>query len=324
MYRLARTLAAHVLLGLMALSQPAVATAVTIDWVEVVQPGNACDTQAEGCFGAVANAYRIGRYEVTNRQYAEFLNASAASDLHSLYHTGMGIDELGGITRTGSTGSFSYAITPGRGERPVNFVSFYDALRFANWMHNGQGAGDTETGAYTITAAGIATNSIAREPAATIFLPSEDEWYKAAYYDPVSVMYLDYPAGSSAQTSCSADPGPNRANCENVGSVVDVTDVGHYAGSASRYGTYDQGGNVAEFNEEVIGAFGDRGLRGGEFSSAAFQLAADQRSRLGATLQLEGVGFRLAAAPASSVPEPGPVALLAVGWATLARMGRRR
>ncbi len=51
---------------------------------------------------------------------------------------------------------------------PVNFVDFYDSLRFANWLHNGQPTGaqnntTTEGGSYTITAAGIATNSIARK-----------------------------------------------------------------------------------------------------------------------------------------------------------------
>jgi hypothetical protein len=55
----------------------------------------------------------------------------------------------GGITRSGSSGSFTYNAKPGREDMPVNFVSFYDALRFANWLHDGQGAGDTETGTYT-------------------------------------------------------------------------------------------------------------------------------------------------------------------------------
>jgi len=43
-------------------------------------PGNACDTQTQSCFGAVAYSYRISKYEVTNAQYAEFLSAKAASD----------------------------------------------------------------------------------------------------------------------------------------------------------------------------------------------------------------------------------------------------
>ena len=162
------------------------ASAVTIDWTFIGDPGNACDPQGpEGCFGGVLYAYRIGTYEVTNAQYAEFLNAKASSDPVALYNASMG-SGFGGITRTGSPGSYNYSAIAGREEMPVNFVLFYDAVRFANWMNNGQGTGDTETGAYTITAQGIADNSITRNAGATILLPTEDEWYKAAYYDGIS------------------------------------------------------------------------------------------------------------------------------------------
>jgi hypothetical protein len=88
---------------------------------------------------------------------------------------------LGGITQSGSSGSFSYSVKTGFADKPVNFVSFYDSLRFANWLENGQPTGaqgnaTTEDGAYTITAAGILANSITRNSGATIFLTSEDEW----------------------------------------------------------------------------------------------------------------------------------------------------
>ena len=42
---------------------------VTIDWVTVGDPGNACDTQSQGCFGAVAQTYRIAKYEVTAAEH---------------------------------------------------------------------------------------------------------------------------------------------------------------------------------------------------------------------------------------------------------------
>ncbi|HVN40815.1 MAG TPA: hypothetical protein VMW19_21845 [Myxococcota bacterium] len=87
---------------------------------------------------------------------------------------------FGGITRSGSAGNYTYSVIAGRGALPVNYVSFYRALRFVNWLHNGQpvGAQDettTEDGAYTITPAGIAANSIVRNLDASFFLPSEDE-----------------------------------------------------------------------------------------------------------------------------------------------------
>src|SRR5688572_4216944 len=123
------------------------AHAVIIEWSSVGAPGNSCDVARWDCPGAVAYAYRIAKHEVTNLQYAEFLNAKAASDPLQLYNTEMASV---GILRSGSPGSYSYTLIAGRQDMPVVFVSFYDALRFANWMHNGQGNGDTETGAYTL------------------------------------------------------------------------------------------------------------------------------------------------------------------------------
>jgi formylglycine-generating enzyme required for sulfatase activity len=57
---------------------------------------------------------------------------------------------MAGIGRQGSPGSYTYATGGAAQNMPVHFVSFYDALRFANWLTNGQGGGDTETGAYTL------------------------------------------------------------------------------------------------------------------------------------------------------------------------------
>jgi len=187
---------------------------VTIDWVGVGNPGNACDTQSQGCFGAVGYYYRISKYETTNAEYAEFLNAVAATDTYALYNTSMGTGH-GGITRSGSSGSYSYSAIAGREDKPVNYVSFYDALRFANWLHNGQptGAQDdstTEDGAYDMSLG----SSVVRKAGAQVFLTSEDEWYKAAYYDALSASYFDYPARSDTETTC-AVPGAtgNTANC---------------------------------------------------------------------------------------------------------------
>ena len=217
---------------------------------------------------------------------------------------------------------FTYASVLGMADRPVNFISFYDAIRFANWMQNGQGDADTETGAYTITPLGIATNSIERNASATVFLPSEDEWYKAAYFDSASVSYLDYPTGSSLPTLCSASPVANSANCGNA--HLGLTDAGAYQDAPSPYGTFDQGGNVSEVNETLNGSLGERGLRGGEFSSAASELAAAQRSRIGPTLEFEGMGFRLATSEAPAVPEPGAGVLLLVGATLLLGAPPRR
>jgi formylglycine-generating enzyme required for sulfatase activity len=283
---------------------------VTIEWVTVGESGNACDTQSQGCFGAVAYTYQIGKYEVTNAQYAEFLNAVAATDTYGLYDTKMG-SGWGGITRSGSSGSYTYSAIAGREDMPVIYVSFYDSLRFANWLHNGQptGAQDsttTEDGAYDMSLG----SSVVRKAGAKVFLPSEDEWYKAAYYVG-SGTYYDYPASSDTQTIC-ATPGAtaNTANCDLA--VGDLTAAGSYTGSASPSGSFDQGGNVWEWNEALIGS--SRGLRGGSFYNFPYFLTAPNRDYCDPSYVYYGVGFRVARlVPALPVPSLSPVGMALLG-----------
>src|SRR6478609_5125453 len=120
------------------------ASAVTIDMVPVGNPGNAPDTRYNSIsVGSVANAYQIGKYEVTAGQYSEFLNAVAKADPNGLYNTAMGglpNDYGTNIQRTGSSPNYSYSVAADWANRPVNFVSFWDAARFANWLDNGQPA----------------------------------------------------------------------------------------------------------------------------------------------------------------------------------------
>jgi len=199
----------------------------------------------------------------------------------------------------------------------VNFVSFFDSLRFTNWLNNGQGGADTERGAYTLlggTAIPSNDTTVTADPGANFFLPSENEWYKAAYWDPATQGFLDFPAGSNDRTVCAA-PGatPNTANC--FGGVGMVTDVGAFTGSASPYGTFDQGGNVWEWNEQIAEGGSFRGIRGGGwFNEASSLAAASSRSILPPAGDGEIVGFRVA----SRVPEPDASVLAMVALAGLA------
>src|SRR3954466_8374891 len=121
------------------------AAAITIDTVPVGNPGNAPRiNDGGGNFGSVSISYRIATTEVTNSQYVAFLNAVAATDLFGLYNTNMGFSSRGGITRTGSSGSYSYSVradatyvddafvthTYTYGDKPVVYTSWYDAARF--------------------------------------------------------------------------------------------------------------------------------------------------------------------------------------------------
>jgi hypothetical protein len=155
---------------------------VTIDWVTVGDPGNAPDTP-EKCAGpncgSVAEVYRISKYEITNAQYAEFLNGVANEvDPFGLY-----VSSMAGIDFPPVPIGFErfYEVRPGFANKPVNQVTYYDALRFVNWMHNGQGPADTETGAYTLVGGTETPSSVLFNAGASIFLPSDSEWYKAAY-----------------------------------------------------------------------------------------------------------------------------------------------
>jgi formylglycine-generating enzyme required for sulfatase activity len=305
------------------------ASSVTMEWTPIRNPGNACDPQPfgfSGCYGSVGYAYNIGTYEVTNAQYAEFLNAKATSDPLGLYNTYMGSAiNLGGITRTGSSGSYGYSAIAGRGDMPVNFVSFYDTVRFANWMNNGQGNGDTETGSYTLlggTATPTNAMNLTRNAGAVIAVTSENEWYKAAYYDPTTMSYFDYPAGSDTRTTCAAPSAtPNTANCGYA--VNDLTSRGSYSGSASPYGTFDQGGNVWEWLDTRYASdeYGRR-LRGGDFDGpggggVGINLDASSANGYYASAEFDAFGFRLA-----MVSEPSTGLLVTAGLVGLAVRGR--
>ncbi len=296
------------------LASPASA-AVTIDWVTVGNAGNAPDTTG---YGAVDYEYKISRNEVTIAQYAEFLNAvAAANDPYGLYNTSMASSTFLGslITRSGSPGGYTYSVV-GSGERPITYVSWFDAARFVNWLHNGQGIGGTETGVYNLVGA-MSGTGFSVQPGAAVWIPSEDEWYKAAYYDPEKVNadlsvggYWLYPtrsdslAGNTLGEAYSANYIDGDYARDQNGLPSYLTDVGAYGpDSASYYGTNDQGGNVWEWNDAVI-SDSMRGMRGGSWNNSEGSLRSSNRNNPAPTYESNNVGFRVA-----SVPEPGFVVL---------------
>jgi hypothetical protein len=135
-----------------------VAFAATIETVAVGNLGNASDPTTGNLYGGVSYDYRIGKYEVTVGQYTEFLNAVADTDTYSLYNGSMASDlNIAGIARSGVSGSYTYSVI-GSTNHPIAYVSWGDAARFANWLHNGQPSGaqgpsTTETGAYALNGA---------------------------------------------------------------------------------------------------------------------------------------------------------------------------
>lgn len=290
------------------LGASAASASITIPTVQIAHPGNAADPTTG--YGSVAYTYNIGATEVTNAQYAAFLNAVAATDAFNLYNSNMA-GSFGGITRSGAPGSYTYATVNGRENNPVNFVSFWDATRFANWLHNGQGNGDTELGAYTLTFDGVTNNTITRNAGWLWAVTSENEWYKAAYHQPAS-------AGGDSDNywlyTTSSNNAPTTAQANIMSS--NTTPAGSYA--PNYYGTFDMGGNVREWNDafNIIGS--NRVVRGGSFvDEDDIGPRADFRGGDPADQHLAFGGFRV-----SQIPAPGSVAMLAIGG--LGALRRRR
>ena len=326
----------------------------TIEFVSIGDSGNANDEpDSNGLeFGSVDYSYKIAKYEITFGQYVEFLNAVAKTDPHGLFNPGMQYDKLlNGITRTGEDGDYSYSLVDfDSTNKPVTYVNFLDAIRFTNWINNGQGNASTESGAYLITTAelvgakrknnvitykakgrldlmvgdqaqmsgligrgfearstiesvvnrkrytyitienngrnGKATGdgTLTVIPAihnsgAKYWIPTENEWYKAAYYNPELNSgkggYYDWATQSDSTPGNTLGDAPNQANIRTSTRFTNseflpkpdpligpnmLTSVGSFSNNASYYGTFDQDGNVTEWNESIYdpsSAFGD-------------------------------------------------------------------
>lgn len=317
------------------------ARAVTIDWVTVGDPGNTAD---DTTYGAVADSFQIMKYEFTNQQYTDFLNSVAATDTYSLYNTNMGSNPRGGITRSGSSGSYTYAVRTNMGDKPVNYVSWFDAARVANWLMNGAtGTSSTETGAYTLVGGQTSGTAPAKNLGAQFYIPTEDQWYKAAYYkgSGTNAGYWDYATQSDTAPTAvtangtgvgSAGSMGNFANYNSAaswnGQLGNVTTVGTNGGP-SAYGIYDMSGNVREWNDLDGTAGSSRGLRRGGWSDGALNLSSSSRFTAAPSNETTVIGFRLASPVSgpSPVPEIDPAGMgsvLALVTGAVGLLERRR
>lgn len=223
--------------------------------------GNIPDRNGKGC---VPYMYQMARFALTNNDWCDFLNAVGASVVtkHKLYHKDMTTGMLGGI----DTKDGRYVPKSNWEKKPIVYVTYTSLLRYCNWMQTGE----TETGAYDLKA-----NPPRRIAGAKFFLPTDDEWYKAAYFDPKANRYWRYP-------TCSDDLPPQAfANYEKGDALAKgppyyFADVDEYAVSPSPWGVVQMGGNAWECLEDtwVIGGRLANKLRGGSFGYTETGLAS--------------------------------------------------
>jgi len=318
-----------VLCAIAVLSLPAAVVAgplsTTPDVVWVNNTGNAAYTGNNAFWGAngigsVSYSYGIGKYEITNTQYAAFLNAVGQSNANSVYNSNMGVSSsgtFGGIIQSGSSGSYTYSVASGFEAKPVNWVSWFSAARYVNWLENGRPVDATgaavNNGTYTI---GTATSgNIPTWNVGSIWrLPSASEWIKAAFYNPDVPGYSTY--GTGLNTIVSGTGGSAADGVVYLVSGSGPQAVGSFPNADNYYGLFDASGNVREWTGKINPTASGTNLQeaylanGSYAGGSDFVVSIDNGLYTLGTGASAGIGFRV-----TLVPEPSTIALAAMGAA---------
>ena len=302
-----------------------VASAEPVVNLDLGYVGNAGNTvKAGNGFGTVGYDFQMAKTETTNAQYVSFLNNSIAgrNGDFGVFSTANAGNSAYMIQRSGSAGNFVYSLkSPDAANKPVNFVSWFSAARFANWLSNGGTIeAGTETGSYTLD--GKTSGSlVARNPGAIYYLPSADEWTKAAYYSADTSSYFRFASISATNSSLngtlpaagnsSSDPSSFSATWEATASGP--TTVGFFDTVTSAYGMYDMVGNVNEMTDTSSPTDASRyALFSGSYASAQAQIelfdSITPPQFVSGTTENAPRGFRIAA-----VPEPSTIVMLGMG-----------
>ncbi|MFZ4081382.1 MAG: formylglycine-generating enzyme family protein [Pirellula sp.] len=280
----------------------------SMEFKTIGNPNNTADTTGlPNPAGAVGYTYDIGKFEVSRAMV-------------TAYNANPGVVQI-------TLDSMPLVNGGPRAAMPAAGISWNEAARFVNWLNTQKGFAP----AYKFTTNGSNDNialwdSTAnpldfdasnryRSKRANFFLPSLNEWYKAAYYDPNKsggAGYWDYATGSDsapAQTSGSQVQGEAVYNRTEFQGPADVTN----AGGLSPYGVMGLNGNVWEWEETSLdlansNGSSTRGLRGGGYASVAPVLLASAR---GSDVPSAGnssspdYGFRVSSYNSDAVvPEP--------------------
>ena len=280
----------------------------TIDFVDIGHAGNAADTTT---YGAVPYEYRVGKYEISQDT----------------------------ITKATASGMANVTAGSWTGNQPAAYISWYEAAAFVNFLNTDSG----KTAAYDLTinngiwsmalwsseqAWTAGGTNLYRNKDAYYFLPSENEWYKAAYYNAAVTNYFLYPtASSSVPTAVASGTDAGSAVYNNVASVPAIVAS---AGGLSPYGTMGQGGNVWEWSESAFDGTNSsssesRAIRGGDWQDPELYLRSSSRNLSGIPTSVSNImGFRVASVHSLSIPEPSTYALLLLGAGAVYAWKRRK
>jgi hypothetical protein len=274
----------------------------TIDFVSIGNTDNAADTTS---YGAVPYEYRASIHEISQNA----IDKATASGMAN-------------VTAGAWTGS-----------QPAANITWYDAAAFVNFLNTSSG----KTAAYDLSWSGAAWSmalwsseqawtaggtNLYRNKNAFYFLPSENEWYKAAYYNAAGTNYFLYPtASNTAPTAVASGTNADTAVYQFVSFSPAVVTA---AGGLSSYGTIGQGGNVWEMNETAFDGSNNspsesRALRGGSYPNDATRLVSSYHQATEPLDSVATIGFRVA-----SVPEPSTYALLLLGAGAVYCWKRRK
>ena len=295
-----------------------------MEFVTIGNPFNTADTSGDpNPAGSVGYVYGIGRFEVS-------------IGMINKYNENFGIAN-------------SLVITPNIDgtNKPIRNASWNEAARFVNWLNTSKGG----FAAYKFTTTGVNEDIALWDPVldpfdydplnkfrskrATYVLPSYNEWYKAAYFDPNKpggAGYWIYPTGSNtAPTAVPFGTQTGTAVYLGGGGLGDGPADVDSAGGLSPYGVMGMGGNVLEWEESAYNLQNDAGnawraSRGGHWNdSGAGPLGSGWRiSPVPPNSKLRGFRVAMVTPTGGEVPEPTSLTIFGLGALGMAYRARRK